>query len=80
MVSLRVKLEAKCLSTPLRRSPFYPLNYGGVGVDSRDWVGLGGRRPKSMGLGPPQETQEPRFWLMAMAWAQALGLLAGLDD
>jgi len=22
--------------------PLYPLNYGGVGVDSRDWVGLGG--------------------------------------
>ena len=41
-MTLRVKLEAKCLSTPLRRSPFYPLNYGGVRVDSRDWVVLGG--------------------------------------
>jgi len=25
----------------LTESPIYPLNYGGVGVDSRDWVGLG---------------------------------------
>ena len=40
-VSLRKSLYKSDHSLQLRRSPFYPLNYGGVGVDSRDWVGLG---------------------------------------
>jgi len=29
------------LDLTLKRSPFYPLNCGGQGEDSRHWVGLG---------------------------------------